>query len=79
MCFKDRQPLQSKLKKITLIYSGGSDSFTLLNYAISKKINVDCLTFSYGQKHKKEIDFASQVCKEANLKHNINYQTLNLF
>jgi len=57
------------LKKITLIYSGGSDSYTLLHYALSKNITVDCLTFSYGQKHNKEIDFASNVCEELNLKH----------
>ena len=59
------------MKKITLIYSGGSDSFTLLNYAISKNIDVDCITFSYGQKHKKEIDYAKSVCRESNKKHTI--------
>ena len=59
------------MKKITLIYSGGSDSYTLLNYALSKNFNVDCLTFTYGQKHNKEIDFASSVCKELNVKHSI--------
>ena len=59
------------MKKITLIYSGGSDSYTLLHYALSKNFNVDCLTFKYGQKHNKEIDFASSVCKELNVKHSI--------
>ena len=59
------------MKKITLIYSGGSDSYTLLNYALSKDFNVDCLTFTYNQKHNKEIDFASSACKELNLKHSI--------
>ena len=59
------------MKKITLIYSGGSDSYTLLNYALSENFNVDCLTFTYGQKHNKEIDFASSVCKELNVKHSI--------
>ncbi len=57
------------MKKITLIYSGGSDSYTLLNYALSKNILVDCLTFGYGQKHNKEIDFAASVCEELKLKH----------
>ena len=59
------------MKKITLIYSGGSDSYTLLNYALSKDFNVDCLTFTYNQKHNKEIDFASSACKELNVKHSI--------
>ena len=59
------------MKKITLIYSGGSDSYTLLHYALDKGFDVDCLTFNYGQKHVKEIDFAKSVCMEMNLKHTL--------
>jgi 7-cyano-7-deazaguanine synthase len=59
------------VKKITLIYSGGSDSYTLLHYALDKGFYVDCLTFNYGQKHVKEIDFAKSVCMEMNLKHTL--------
>ena len=58
------------MKKITLIYSGGSDSFTLLHDALNKGFNVDCITFNYGQKHLKEIEFAKSVCKELNIKQN---------
>ena len=56
------------MKKITLIYSGGSDSFTLLHDALNKGFNVDCITFDYGQKHLKEIEFAKSVCSELNIK-----------
>ena len=59
------------MKKITLIYSGGSDSFTLLHHALNQNFSVDCITFNYGQKHAKEIDFAINVCKELNLKHTL--------
>lgn len=59
------------MKKITLIYSGGSDSFTLLHHALNQNFSVDCITFNYGQKHVKEIDFAISVCKELNLKHTL--------
>lgn len=56
------------MKKITLIYSGGSDSFTLLHDALNKGFDLDCITFDYGQKHLKEIEFAKSVCKELNIK-----------
>ena len=59
------------MKKITLIYSGGSDSYTLLQHALNQNFSVDCITFSYGQKHIKEINFAKQNCNEHGLKHTL--------
>lgn len=59
------------MKKITLIYSGGSDSFTLLHHALDQGIEVECITFSYGQKHIKEIDFAKENCKRLGLSHTL--------
>ena len=59
------------MKKITLIYSGGSDSYTLLQHALNQNFSVDCITFSYGQKHIKEINFAKQNCNENGLKHTL--------
>ena len=55
------------MKKILVIYSGGLDSFTLLNAAIREGNYVEAITFNYGQKHKKEIDYASQVCSKLNI------------
>ena len=59
------------MKKITLIYSGGSDSYTLLHHALSQGMSVDCITFSYGQKHIKEINFAKDNCRELGLEHTL--------
>ena len=59
------------MKKITLIYSGGSDSFTLLHHALSQGLDVDCISFGYGQKHIKELEYAKENCKELNLKHTL--------
>ena len=56
-------------KKIVLILSGGMDSFTLLNHALSKDYEVHCITFDYGQKHIKEIECAEAISKENNLTH----------
>ena len=41
-----------------VVYSGGLDSYTLLNKALQNFKKVEAITFDYGQKHKKEIDFA---------------------
>ena len=41
-----------------IIVSGGIDSTTLAYYLKGKGDNLHFLTFDYGQKHKKEIDFA---------------------
>ena len=43
------------MKKILVVYSGGADSFTLINRALAEKNYVEAITFDYGQKHKKEI------------------------
>ena len=59
------------MKKITLIYSGGSDSFTLLHHALSQGLDVDCISFGYGQKHIKELEYAKENCQELNLKHTL--------
>ena len=46
------------MKSVLVVYSGGLDSFTLLNEAINKFERVEAITFNYGQKHNKEIDYA---------------------
>ncbi len=56
---------------VVVIYSGGMDSFTVLNRAIKDGKQVYALTFDYGQKHVKEIDYAANVCKELNIPHKV--------
>lgn len=58
-------------EKVVVIYSGGMDSYTVLHRAIKDGYEVAALTFNYGQKHLKEIDYAQQVCTSLNIPHKI--------
>jgi len=64
-------------KKITVIMSGGMDSTTLLYLARHKQSipdmfeNIKVLSINYGQKHKKELEYAKALCKELELDHKI--------
>lgn len=58
-------------EKVVVVYSGGMDSFTVLNKAIKDGKDVYALSFDYGQKHSKELDFAANVCKELNVPHKV--------
>lgn len=55
--------------KTLVIYSGGMDSFTLLNLAIEIGDEVQAVTFDYGQRHKKEIDYAKRNCLDLGIPH----------
>jgi 7-cyano-7-deazaguanine synthase len=57
--------------KAVVIYSGGMDSFTILNKAVKDGLDVYALTFDYGQKHNKELKYAANVCTELNVHHRI--------
>ena len=46
------------MKSVLVVYSGGLDSYTLLNKAVSSFEKVEAITFNYGQKHKIEIEYA---------------------
>jgi 7-cyano-7-deazaguanine synthase len=58
-------------EKVVVIYSGGMDSFTVLNRAIKDGKSVYALSFDYGQRHVKELDCASSVCKSLNVPHKV--------
>jgi 7-cyano-7-deazaguanine synthase len=49
-------------QNMVAIYSGGMDSFTLVNEAHSQGRLHSCLSFDYGQRHSKELAFAEGVC-----------------
>jgi 7-cyano-7-deazaguanine synthase len=57
--------------KVVVIYSGGMDSFTVLNRALHDGKEVFALTFDYGQRHVKEIEYASSVCQSLNVNHKV--------
>ena len=54
-----------------VVYSGGLDSYTLLNKALQNFKKVEAITFDYGQKHKKEIDYAKNNCLELGITHKV--------
>lgn len=57
--------------KAVVIFSGGMDSTTLLYDVISQGFKVEAISFDYGQKHKKELDYAKNTCKALNISHKI--------
>ena len=57
--------------KVVVIYSGGMDSFTVLNRALKDGKEVFALSFDYGQRHVKELECASHVCEQLNVHHKV--------
>lgn len=54
-----------------VIYSGGMDSRTVLQLAIKENDTVFAISFNYGQRHKKELLYAENVCLELGIPHKI--------
>ncbi|NTS76080.1 7-cyano-7-deazaguanine synthase QueC [Catenovulum sp. SM1970] len=61
----------SSSEKVVVIYSGGMDSFTVLNKAINQGYEAYALSFNYGQRHLKELDYAQLACQKLGVKHKI--------
>ncbi len=58
-------------QKVVVIFSGGMDSFTVLNKVVRQGFDVFALSFDYGQRHNKELEYAANVCEELNVHHKI--------
>ncbi|TYL47719.1 7-cyano-7-deazaguanine synthase QueC [Marinomonas sp. IMCC 4694] len=58
-------------EKAIVVYSGGMDSFTVLNTAIKEGLEVHAISFNYGQKHSKELVVAAQVCRDLGVSHKV--------
>jgi len=58
-------------QKAVVIFSGGMDSFTLLNKVIKEGYDVYALTFDYGQKQVKEVHIAKTVCEDLSVPHKV--------
>jgi len=54
-----------------LIYSGGMDSTVLLYKLLEDDNTVRCLSIDYGQKHKKELQYAKNLCDQISVEHKI--------
>jgi 7-cyano-7-deazaguanine synthase len=67
------------MNKLVLPISGGMDSSVLLHKAVNEFDSIHCLTFDYGQRHKKEIEFAHMQIKHALKKNkNIHHKVLDV-
>ncbi|MFH2138328.1 MAG: 7-cyano-7-deazaguanine synthase QueC [Candidatus Omnitrophota bacterium] len=55
------QVKKKQKKRAVVLLSGGLDSATALYIAKSKGYETFCLTFDYGQRHKKEIKLAKKI------------------
>jgi len=51
--------------KAVVLLSGGLDSATTLYYAKKRGYKTHCLTFSYGQRHRREIESAKRLAKKS--------------
>ncbi len=58
----------SLVKKAVVLLSGGLDSAVVLYYALSKGYDVFCISFDYGQRHKKELACARRLAGLNNAK-----------
>jgi 7-cyano-7-deazaguanine synthase len=58
-------------QKVVVIFSGGMDSFTVLNKAVQQGFEVYALSFNYGQRHVKEVQCAATICAKLNVHHKI--------
>ncbi|ROV58528.1 7-cyano-7-deazaguanine synthase QueC [Vibrio ponticus] len=52
------------MNKAVVVFSGGQDSTTCLVQALKQYDEVHAITFDYGQRHKLEIEVASQLVKD---------------
>lgn len=50
-----------------VLLSGGQDSTTCLFWALKKFSTVRALSFSYGQRHSKEVEIAKKIASKANV------------
>jgi 7-cyano-7-deazaguanine synthase len=57
--------------KGVIIMSGGLDSTTLLYWVIKEGYEPHVLSFDYGQRHRKELEFAKDTCRKLKVNHKI--------
>lgn len=57
--------------KAVVVFSGGQDSTTCLFWAMQQFDEVIAVTFDYGQRHRREIECAAEICRENGIEHKI--------
>lgn len=64
--------MEEKEFSTVVILSGGLDSTTMLYRLLADNITVkSCVSFNYGQRHKKELEFAKATCEKLGIKHHL--------
>lgn len=58
-------------RKSFVLLSGGLDSTVCLHVAMRQSHLVEAVSISYGQRHKKEMDYARKTCEKYNIPHTI--------
>ncbi len=53
------------MKKALIVFSGGQDSTTCLFWAKKQFDEVEAISFDYGQKHRLELEIATEIAKQA--------------
>ena len=57
--------------KTIVVLSGGLDSTTVLYNLLDRKHEVKAISFDYGQRHKKELDYAKQTTDKLGIEHEV--------
>ena len=57
--------------KIVLTLSGGLDSTVLLWHLLNQRHEVRCLSVDYGQRHRRELEAATEIAKLVGVEHRI--------
>lgn len=57
--------------KLICIFSGGLDSTTLVYDALDMNFIPDLVSFDYGQRHRKELDYARRTAHRLGLRHDV--------
>jgi len=63
--------INTKSDNAFLLLSGGQDSFTCLLWSLKHFSKVEAVTIGYGQRHEKELIYATKIAKEFNIPHYI--------
>ncbi len=59
------------MNKAVVLLSGGLDSTTLLYWVVKQGYEPYVLSFDYGQRHKKELEFAKRTCEKMKVEHRV--------
>jgi 7-cyano-7-deazaguanine synthase len=70
--------MKKKEGKAYLLLSGGQDSFVCLLWSLAQFEKVETVSINYGQRHKKELEYAARIAGHFDVKHTI-YDIGNFF